>query len=98
MAGDLSSVLEPGEQTLLASGLGRTEGPLWHPEGYLTFVDLGGSRLLRWVRIPLNPWLLRFQRQTFVTPRLETSVRWGVWLGRFCCPIRSVDHKYCWKQ
>ena len=44
MAGDLSSVLEPGEQTLLASGLGRTEGPLWHPEGYLTFVDLGGRR------------------------------------------------------
>ena len=48
MAGDLSSVLESGEQTLLASALGRTEGPLWHPEGYLTFVDLGGSRLLRW--------------------------------------------------
>ena len=48
MASDLSSVLESGEQTLLASGLGRTEGPLWYPQGYLTFVDLEGSRLLRW--------------------------------------------------
>ena len=48
MPDDLSQVLESTEPTLLAAGLGRTEGPLWHPEGYLTFVDLGGSRLLRW--------------------------------------------------
>ena len=48
MVGDLSSVLESGDHTLAASGLGRTEGPLWHPEGYLTLVDLDGSRLLRW--------------------------------------------------
>ena len=48
MAGDLSGVLESGEHTLLASGQGRTEGPLWHPGGFLTFVDLEGSRLLRW--------------------------------------------------
>ena len=45
---DLSQVLESTEPTLLAAGLGRTEGPLWHPGGYLTFVDLEGSRLLRW--------------------------------------------------
>ena len=44
----LSEVLESGEHTLLASGQGRTEGPLWHPDGFLTFVDLDGSRLLRW--------------------------------------------------
>lgn len=44
----LSEVLESGEHTLLASGQGRTEGPLWHPGGFLTFVDLDGSRLLRW--------------------------------------------------
>ena len=44
----LTDILESGEHTLLASGLGRTEGPLWHKDGYLTFVDLGGSRLLRW--------------------------------------------------
>ena len=48
MPDDLSQILESNEHTLLATGLGRTEGPLWHPEGYLTFVDLGGGRLLRW--------------------------------------------------
>ena len=44
----LSEVLESGEHTLLAFEQGRTEAPLWHPEGFLTFVDLDGSRLLRW--------------------------------------------------
>ena len=48
MPEDLSGILESGEHTLLASGWGATEGPLWHPGGYLTFVDLRGSRLLRW--------------------------------------------------
>ena len=48
MPEDLSRVLESDERTLLASGLGPTEGPLWHPGGYLTLVDLQGSRLLRW--------------------------------------------------
>jgi gluconolactonase len=48
MPDDLSSVLDSEEHTLLASGHGRTEGPLWHPGGFLTFVDLEGSRLLRW--------------------------------------------------
>jgi len=33
---------------LLTSGWGRAEGPLWHAEGYVTFVDLEGNRLLRW--------------------------------------------------
>ena len=48
MPEDLSGILESTEHTLLAIGLGATEGPLWHPGGYLTFVDLRGSRLLRW--------------------------------------------------
>ena len=48
MPEDLSGILESDEHTLLATGLGATEGPLWHPEGYLTFVDLRGSNLLRW--------------------------------------------------
>ena len=47
MPEDLSSILESPEHTLLATGLGATEGPLWHPDGYLTLVDLGG-RLLKW--------------------------------------------------
>ena len=45
---DLSEIMETMEPTVLASGYGRTEGPLWHPGGYTTFVDLEGSRLLRW--------------------------------------------------
>jgi gluconolactonase len=48
MAEDLSGILESPEHILLAAGLGDTEGPLWHPGDYLTFVDLSGSRLLRW--------------------------------------------------
>jgi gluconolactonase len=48
MAGDLSDILLSPEPTILTTGWGRTEGPLWHPQGYLTFVDLEGSRLLRW--------------------------------------------------
>ena len=47
MADDLSGILESAEPTLLATGLGLTEGPVWHPGGYLTFVDLPNSRLLR---------------------------------------------------
>ena len=44
----LSEILESTEHTLLATDLGDTEGPLWHPGGYLTFVDMTNSRLLRW--------------------------------------------------
>ena len=45
---DLSEIMETMEPTVLASGNGRTEGPLWHPGGYATFVDLENSRLMRW--------------------------------------------------
>jgi gluconolactonase len=44
----LSSILDSTEPTLLTTGWGRTEGPLWHAAGSVTFVDLAGSRLLRW--------------------------------------------------
>lgn len=47
MAQELSEILESDEHIHLAAGLGATEGPLWHPQGYLTFVDLLASRLLR---------------------------------------------------
>ena len=39
MADDLSGILESPEHTLLATVGGNTEGPLWHPDGYLTFVS-----------------------------------------------------------
>lgn len=48
MADDLSGILETTEPTLLATGFVLTEGPVWHPGGYLTFVDLRSSQLLRW--------------------------------------------------
>src|SRR5919106_1432110 len=48
MAGDLSNILISTEPTILTTGWGRTEGPVWHPQDYLTFMDLEGSRLLRW--------------------------------------------------
>ena len=41
----LSEILESTEHTLLATDLGDTEGPLWHPGGYLTFVDMTNSRV-----------------------------------------------------
>ena len=44
----LTDILESPEHTLLASGWGSTEGPLWHPDGHLTFVDFSNSLLLRW--------------------------------------------------
>ena len=48
MSESLSTVLTAMEPTLLTTGWGRTEGPLWHAGGSVTFVDLAGSRLLRW--------------------------------------------------
>src|SRR5256885_10128140 len=48
MPENLSTMLRSTEPTVLTTGWGRTEGPLWHAEGYVTFVDLAGSRLLRW--------------------------------------------------
>ena len=48
MMSDLSTILESTEPRLLATNLGSTEGPLWHPAGYLTLVDMQVSRLLRW--------------------------------------------------
>ena len=48
MMSDLATILESTEPRLLATNLGSTEGPLWHPAGYLTLVDMQVSRLLRW--------------------------------------------------
>ena len=40
MAQDLSSIVESPQPERLATGFVFTEGPLWHPEGYLLFVDI----------------------------------------------------------
>jgi gluconolactonase len=44
----LSTILESPTVERLASGFGFTEGPLWHPDGFLYFVDIRRSQLLRW--------------------------------------------------
>ena len=44
----LSTILESSAVERLATGFGFTEGPLWHPDGFLYFVDLRRSQLLRW--------------------------------------------------
>lgn len=46
--GDLSHIIESAELKLVATGFQGTEGPVWHPAGFLTFVDLEGDKLLRW--------------------------------------------------
>ena len=47
MAENLTGVVESSEAERLATGFGFTEGPLWHPEGYLLFVDIPNSLIYR---------------------------------------------------
>ena len=44
----ISELLE-GEPQRLAGGFQFTEGPVWHPEGYLLFSDIPGNRIIRWL-------------------------------------------------
>ena len=39
MPDGLENILESTEAERLATGFEFTEGPLWHPEGYLLFVN-----------------------------------------------------------
>jgi gluconolactonase len=45
MADALTGLLETSEAERLATGFTFTEGPLWHPDGFLYFVDLRVNRL-----------------------------------------------------
>jgi gluconolactonase len=47
--GDLSSIVESPQAERLATGFVFTEGPLWHPDGYLLFVDIRRSLVFRMV-------------------------------------------------
>ncbi len=47
MSDELSSILD-GQPERLASGFIFTEGPVWHPNGFLYFVDIRRSHLLQW--------------------------------------------------
>ena len=48
MSETLATLLRSTAPTVLTTDWGRTEGPLWHAEGFVTLVDLAGSRLRRW--------------------------------------------------
>ena len=43
----LAEIVESSEPERLATGFQFTEGPLWHPDGYLLFVDIRTSRIFR---------------------------------------------------
>ena len=49
MADDLSGIVQSRKPKLLATGFVFTEGPLWHPDGYLLFVDIRRSLIFRLV-------------------------------------------------
>lgn len=47
MSEDLASILDSAPERV-ATGFVFTEGPLWHPDGFLFFVDVRRSLLFRW--------------------------------------------------
>jgi gluconolactonase len=49
MAETLSDIVASSEPERLATGFVFTEGPLWHPDGYLLFVDIRRSQICKWV-------------------------------------------------
>ena len=49
MQSTLSQIVEDAEPRRLATGFVFTEGPLWHPDGYLLFVDIRRSLIFRLV-------------------------------------------------
>ena len=48
MGDELAAILD-GAPERLATGFVFTEGPVWHPDGFLYFVDIRSNRLHRWV-------------------------------------------------
>jgi gluconolactonase len=49
MAETLSDIVVSSEPERLATGFEFTEGPLWHPDGYLLFVDIRRSQICKLV-------------------------------------------------
>lgn len=44
----LKALIEPGDPEQVASGFQFTEGPVWHPDGYLLFSDIPAARIYRY--------------------------------------------------
>ena len=45
---ELSDLIAPQTPQQLATGFQFTEGPLWHPDGYLLFSDIAADTIYRW--------------------------------------------------
>jgi sugar lactone lactonase YvrE len=44
----LKSLVESGDPQRIASGFQFTEGPIWHPDGYLLFSDIHANHIHKW--------------------------------------------------
>jgi len=44
----LKSLIEAGDPEQIATGFQFTEGPVWHPDGYLIFSDIPANRTYKW--------------------------------------------------
>ncbi len=44
----LDDLVEPGAPERIATGFTFTEGPVWHPDGYLLFSDIPGNTIYKW--------------------------------------------------
>lgn len=44
----LDAVAESGSAERIASGFEFTEGPVWHPDGFLLFSDIPANRIVKW--------------------------------------------------
>jgi gluconolactonase len=44
----LKSLVESGDPERIASGFQFTEGPIWHPDGYLLFSDIPANHIHKW--------------------------------------------------
>lgn len=44
----LATIIDGAPWTVVADGLDFTEGPVWHPGGYLLFSDIPADRIYRW--------------------------------------------------
>ncbi len=44
----LANIVAAGAPEKVASGLQFTEGPVWHPQGFLIFSDIPANRIVKW--------------------------------------------------
>ncbi len=44
----LAHLVEPGVPERIATGFRFSEGPVWHPDGYLLFSDIAGNTIHKW--------------------------------------------------